>query len=90
MRWPFKKLGADLVINGHDHNYERLEIDGLTYIVNGLGGHSIYNFLDILPESQVRYNSRFGALLVEAFPERITVQFVNTSNEVVDQFEITE
>ena len=89
MRWPFKKLGADLVISGHDHNYERLEIGGLTYIVNGLGGHSIYNFLDILPESQVRYNKRFGALLVEAYPERITVQFVNTSNEVIDQFEIT-
>jgi len=90
MRWPFKEWGADLVINGHDHNYERFEIDGLTYIVNGLGGHSIYDFEDILPESQVHYNSRFGALLVEAFPERITFQFVNTSNEVIDQFEITE
>ena len=89
MRWPFKEWGADLVINGHDHDYERLEIDGLTYIVNGLGGDSIYNFADILPESHMRYNSSFGALLVEAFPEKITIQFVNTSNEVIDQFEIT-
>ncbi len=89
MRWPFKNWGVDLVISGHDHTYERFEIDGLTYIVNGLGGHSIYDFVDILPESQVRYNSSYGALLVEAFPERITFQFVNTSNKVIDQFEIT-
>jgi len=88
MRWPFKESGADLVISGHDHDYERLEIDGLTYIVNGLGGHSIYDFMDILPESQVRYNNSFGALLVEAFPERMIVKFVNTSNKVIDQFEI--
>ncbi|RYD95054.1 MAG: alkaline phosphatase, partial [Sphingobacteriales bacterium] len=33
MRWPFKEWGADIVLSGHDHTYERLEINGLTYIV---------------------------------------------------------
>src|SRR5690606_31883007 len=41
MQWPFKEWGADIVLNGHDHNYERLQVNGLTYIVNGLGGGDI-------------------------------------------------
>ncbi len=44
--WPFKEWGATMVINGHQHAYERIErpstqLDGhsFTYVVNGLGGH---------------------------------------------------
>ena len=35
MQWPFKDWGADLVLSGHSHAYERLHVGGLTYIVNG-------------------------------------------------------
>ena len=38
MQWDFKEWGADVVINGHDHFYERLETDGVLYLINGLGG----------------------------------------------------
>ena len=31
--------GADLVLAGHDHSYERLCVDGITYCVQGLGGN---------------------------------------------------
>lgn len=45
MRWPFKDWGATAVISGHVRSYERLLIDGMTYIVNGLGGFGpIYPF----------------------------------------------
>src|SRR5438105_3897204 len=33
MRWPFKGWGADVVLAGHDHLYERFEVDGLPYFV---------------------------------------------------------
>lgn len=37
MRWDFKAWGANLVIDGHEHVYERIERpNGLTYITNGL------------------------------------------------------
>src|SRR6185503_14372551 len=29
MQWPFKDWGADLVLVGHSHNYERLSIGGM-------------------------------------------------------------
>jgi hypothetical protein len=38
MRWPFQELGAAMVITGHEHVYERLNINNFTYVVNGLGG----------------------------------------------------
>ena len=40
LQWPFKEWGADAVLTGHNHIYERLVIDGLNYTVNGLGGRS--------------------------------------------------
>lgn len=41
VRLPFKDWGADLVISGDTHAYERFIVDGLTYVVNGAGGGSI-------------------------------------------------
>ncbi|MEN9563157.1 MAG: hypothetical protein RIR73_1401, partial [Chloroflexota bacterium] len=38
MRWPFKEWGADAVLTGHDHIYERLQVNGIPYFVNGIGG----------------------------------------------------
>ena len=29
MRWPYAAWGADLVLAGHDHDYERFVVDGL-------------------------------------------------------------
>jgi len=34
----FEKHGVDLVLNGHHHNYQRSEANGITYIVSGGGG----------------------------------------------------
>ena len=42
MRWPFKEWGASLVLAGHEHNYERFDRRGLTYVVNGIGGAGFY------------------------------------------------
>ena len=35
------------------------------YFVNGIGGKSKYDFLNIVEGSQVRYNEDYGAMLVE-------------------------
>lgn len=62
MRWPFAQWGADAVLNGHDHTYERIMQDGIVYFVNGLGGKSKYGFLSTTePGSAIRYNAEYGA-----------------------------
>lgn len=88
MQWPFKAWGATVVISGHDHTYERIVRDGLTYIVNGLGGRSLYNFQNMVSGSQVRYNEDYGAMLAEASPESLSFQFINRGGQTIDAFTI--
>ncbi len=87
-RWPYAEWGADVVLAGHDHTYERLDENGLTYIVNGLGGMGRYNFVDILDVSLVRYNADYGALRVEATDQYLRFQFINRKFELVDEVEL--
>ncbi len=76
MRWPYAKWGAEVVMAGHDHTYERLDVDGIPYFVNGLGGASRYDFpVRPLPETRFRYNEEYGAMRVVATPREITYEF---------------
>lgn len=85
MQWPFADWGVDAVLAGHEHLYERLEVDGLLYITNGLGGHeAVYDFEAIVPESQFRYNEKHGAMLVEATASWIRFDFFNIDGELID------
>jgi tartrate-resistant acid phosphatase type 5 len=89
MRWPFAAWGADVVLVGHQHLYERLEVDGLTYVVDGLGGAlNRFLFFATQPGSLVRYNDDFGALYVEVFDEHMAFTFRDTRGGVVDRFDI--
>jgi hypothetical protein len=87
-RWPYLEWGADVVLSGHDHTYERLLVDGLPYFVNGLGGGAIYYFENILAGSQVRFGDDYGAMLVDADPSQITFQFITRQGVVVDTYTI--
>lgn len=88
MRWPFKEWGADAVLAGHDHVYERLLVNGIPYFVNGVGGAELYNFNTILPESQVRFNQDFGAMRVEATSTTMKFQMYTRAGVLVDEYTI--
>lgn len=85
LRWPYAAWGADLVLAGHDHTYERLQIDGITYVVNGLGGASLYALGTRLPESVVSYDAGFGALQVEADAAKLVTRFYNVDGTLIDE-----
>ncbi|MDP2362467.1 MAG: metallophosphoesterase [Ignavibacteria bacterium] len=84
MQWSFKEWGADLILSGHDHDYERLVVDSLTYIVNGLGGKSIYTFIDTLEQSIFRYSDNYGALIIEADENNLSYKFYNIDGTLID------
>ncbi|MBN2043737.1 MAG: metallophosphoesterase [Anaerolineales bacterium] len=88
MQWPFEAWGADVVFTGHDHHYERLEVEGLTYFVVGLCGGPIYAIPGNYPGSQFRYNQQHGALLVEANPDEIWFGFYNIEGKLIDEAKI--
>ena len=93
-RWPFERWGADLVLSGHDHDYERVARDDdgdgrtLTYLVNGLGGAEIYPFGRATPVagSRVRYAGAFGAITLDACATNVRGAFTDVDGTVVDRF----
>ena len=90
MRWPFAAWGVDLVLDGHEHVYERIELGGMTYVTDGLGG-ALNRFpfgpVPVLG-SLVRYNADFGALYAEVYDGMIEFTFRNTHGDVIDRFDI--
>ena len=64
--------GVDIVLNGHDHTYERfapMDPDGQLDMANGFrqfiigtGGISLYEFNSVQPNSEVRNNTSYGVL----------------------------
>jgi hypothetical protein len=91
LQWPYRAWGADLVLSGHDHTYERIDVGGLTYLVNGLGGRSIYNFAAPVAGSQLRYNANYGALRVTATSQQLTTEFysIDGGGTLIDRHTIS-
>jgi tartrate-resistant acid phosphatase type 5 len=88
IQWPFKAWGASFVISGHEHSYERLEINNFVYLIAGLGGYSKYDFRESLRESIVRYQEDYGVLLIEICKRVATIKFINVDKELIDHFKI--
>jgi tartrate-resistant acid phosphatase type 5 len=85
MRWPFAAWGADIVIAGHDHDYERIVVDGLPYLVMGTSGAALRDFVTEEVGSQRGHADVFGALRVEATAKQMTIDFIASSGARVDR-----
>jgi acid phosphatase type 7 len=71
------RAGADLVLAGHDHHYERFApIDGIRSFVVGTGGRSNYPVLFRIPGSVVVADGVFGVLQLTLRPEAYEWQFL--------------
>ena len=95
VQWPFVSWGVDAVIAGHDHLYERLQREGIPFIVNGLGGrytvtNPIYSFQSPLPGSQVRYNQDYGAMLITADQACLNLTFYTRDGALIDSLTLTK
>jgi hypothetical protein len=85
LRWPYAAWGADLVIAGHDHDYERLVVDGLPYLVAGTGGAGLRPFSLEEVGAQRGHADAHGALLASADDERLTLEFWSQGGALVDR-----
>jgi tartrate-resistant acid phosphatase type 5 len=88
LQWPFAAWGADAVLAGHDHDYERIigPKDNLPYFVNGAGAGR-RGFGKPTTGSAVRYND-FGAMRIYASPRRMEFVFEGVDGTLVDDFVI--
>jgi len=92
MRWPFAQWGVDVVLSGHAHLYERLEVDGVTYFVVGNSGNTLDRFRKRGPEpgSAVRFNDDFGALFVDIDGGALEAEFVTRDGRTIDRVRLTK
>ncbi|HSN44183.1 MAG TPA: metallophosphoesterase [Propionibacteriaceae bacterium] len=89
LQWPFAEWGADAVISGHAHTYERIMRDGIVYFVNGLGGSPHDDFTTPVRGSVVRYNDGWGAQKVTATPAALTFEFFDVDGSLIDSHTLT-
>ena len=89
LRWPFHEWGADAVLAGHDHIYERIHTNGIVYLVNGLGGDSRDALhYPLVAGSVKQYNADFGALRVDATGNYLLFRFFNAHGALIDMYRL--
>lgn len=86
------QAGADIVLSGHDHVYERFaplapdgspDADrGMRYFLVGTGGKEFYDFKDIKTGSEVRNNTEYGVLKLDLKPDSYNWKFLPAANGV--------
>lgn len=89
------RFGADVVLNGHDHLYERFrsqnpagayDPDGITQFTVGTGGRSLFRFREqLLPSSVAQVEYEFGLLRLRLGSHAYRWNFVGTDGFVHDQ-----
>lgn len=87
MQWPFAQWGADAVLSGHDHNYERIVRDGIVYFVNGTGGGNLYNCESPVQGSQFCLKA-YGAQRVVATETSLDFEFYSVDGALRDSHHI--
>ncbi len=89
---------ADIVLNGHDHDYQRWtalnasgqpDPNGIVEFVVGTGGHAIQTFVTSDARMVKGYDATttplpYGALRLDLSPTQATYQFVDTTGAVLD------
>ena len=88
--------GVDVVLNGHDHNYQRwspigaggsVDPDGPTQFVVGTGGKSVYKFAisdNRLAKGIDTAPDAYGALRMELNPEGLGYRYLNVAGRQLD------
>jgi len=90
LQWPYEAWGASAVIAGHDHVYERLQVGGIPFFVNGTGGRPLNGFIPTpVAGSQVRYSSDYGAMRITATGSSLTFEHFNRAATPIDTHVMT-
>lgn len=85
------QAGSDIVLNGHDHDYERFAPQtpdaiadpkrGIRAFVVGTGGRSLYPFVNVKANSEVRNDDTYGILQLKLFPKSYDWKFIPEKNK---------
>ncbi len=88
----FDRFGVDLVLNGHDHNYQHFEVGGTDYVVSGGGGRNLYRMSSCPqgtdpPLAFADQEQHFLQLVIS--DEFIRVRAIAATGDVLDEFVVS-
>lgn len=87
LRWPFKQWTADIVLSGHTHVYNRLKVGGMDYLIQSLGGGKRGPYFANRREgSQIMYNAKHGATLVEEYRDSMVFRMITVDKDTIENF----
>ncbi len=81
----FEEHNVDLVLNGHEHNYERFDkINGVQYIITGGGGNSLYDMGTELEDSALFFSENHFVGL-EIAHDTLSIEAIDEDGFVFDE-----
>ena len=90
----FDKYGADLVLYGHNHNYERIKFPDkpTVFVQAGTGGESHYAIRGERSGGGVLYqdDNNFGIVKLTVNSNTLSGQFISHSGKILDSFSVTK
>ena len=91
---PLHAAGVDVIVNGHDHDYERFgpqdpdgqpdDARGIRQFVVGTGGANLRNFRRVAPNSEARLAGGHGVLKFTLHEASYEVEFISAGNDFRD------
>ena len=86
----FEQAGVEMVLAGHEHNYQRFEVGGVEYVVSGGGGAGLYALKDCAKSHPARVagDSIHHFLAIDQDPTGLHVQVVASDGSIVDTFDV--
>lgn len=84
--WEVVEGRARLVVNGHDHDMQRMRPrGGSVEFISGAGGKALYDVDESDPKLAFSNDTRFGALRLRLSPQRARWAFVAATGRVLDE-----
>ena len=82
----FERRDVDLVLSGHDHNYQRFRRRGVTYVVHGGGGARLYPLAECPRSFPPRLSARkvHGWVYLRATPAELRIRAIGRWGGVHD------
>lgn len=85
----FKEYKIDIVFSGHDHNYEKLQKDGIYYIVTGGGGAPLYD-LKKKDENSLLFVKEYHFCKLYFTENVLNIEVIDINSKVIDNFSINK
>lgn len=83
----FERYGVNIVFMGHHHSYERILVNGITYIVTAGGGATLYDLSQPELGSQVALKAHHFVVL-DLEGEHLQGKTIDRGGKVIDSFEL--